>query len=162
MCFNLKVILTNVQSMRGMLEGIQRYKGELHLPQGAEENLLVFSRATLLLQTLKELEDVTEQQTMLLEVEYDRCVQQIRLKRHILSWMSNILQFWLSKKQQNTLQCRSSIMLLKSWHNIKYLTFNLLSLFDLSHCSRSRLEFLIQRKKTMRRTRAAIRPPLTR
>lgn len=66
---NLKVILANVQSMRRTLEDMERCKGEVHLPQGAEESLLVCSRAKLLLQQLEELEHLTEQQARLLEVE---------------------------------------------------------------------------------------------
>lgn len=46
-------------------------KGELCLPQGAEESLQVFSRAKLLLQPLEELEQLTEQQAKLLEVGRD-------------------------------------------------------------------------------------------
>ncbi|XP_076613023.1 nesprin-2a [Chaetodon auriga] len=64
---NRQVILANMQSMRRTLEEMERCKGELHLPQGAEENLLVFSRARLLLQPLEELEQLTQQQAVLLE-----------------------------------------------------------------------------------------------
>ncbi|KAM3603169.1 uncharacterized protein V6R79_017666 [Siganus canaliculatus] len=64
---NRQVILANVQSMRHTLEEMERCKGELHLPQGAEENLLVFSRAALLLQSLQELEPLTQQQATLTE-----------------------------------------------------------------------------------------------
>lgn len=60
----LKVILTNMASIRRTLEEVETCKGELHLPQGAEESLLVFSRARLLLQKLQELEQLTEQQPM--------------------------------------------------------------------------------------------------
>lgn len=70
-CFTLKVILANVQSMRRTLEEMERCEGELHLPQGAEESLLVFSRARLLGQPLEELEHLTEQQARLLEVEHE-------------------------------------------------------------------------------------------
>ncbi|TKS76359.1 Nesprin-2 KASH domain-containing protein 2 [Collichthys lucidus] len=64
---NRQVILANVQSMQRTLADMERCKGELHLPQGAEESLLVFSRATLLRQPLEELEQLTQQQTALLE-----------------------------------------------------------------------------------------------
>ncbi|XP_040920887.1 nesprin-2a [Toxotes jaculatrix] len=64
---NRQVILANVQSMRRTLEEVDRCKGELHLPQGAEDSLLVFSRARLLLQPLEELEQLTQQQVSLLE-----------------------------------------------------------------------------------------------
>ncbi|KAI3364132.1 hypothetical protein L3Q82_010949, partial [Scortum barcoo] len=64
---NRQVILANVQSMRRTLEEIERCKGELHLPEGAEESLLVVSRAKLLLQPLEELEQLTKQQATLLE-----------------------------------------------------------------------------------------------
>ncbi|XP_044023969.1 nesprin-2 isoform X2 [Siniperca chuatsi] len=74
---NRQVILANVQSMRKTLEEIERCKGELHLPQGTEESLLVFSRARLLLQPLEELEQLTQQQATLLENkirEEDLCI----------------------------------------------------------------------------------------
>lgn len=58
-----------MQAMRRTLEEMQRCKAELQLPQGAEENLLVFSRAGQLLKDLDELEQQTEQQAKLLEVE---------------------------------------------------------------------------------------------
>uniref|UniRef100_A0AAQ6IQR6 KASH domain-containing protein n=1 Tax=Anabas testudineus TaxID=64144 RepID=A0AAQ6IQR6_ANATE len=64
---NRQVILANVQSMQRTLEEMEKYKGELRLPQGAEENLTVFSRARLLLQQLEELGQVTQQQVSLLE-----------------------------------------------------------------------------------------------
>ncbi|XP_068564553.1 nesprin-2a [Cebidichthys violaceus] len=64
---NRQVILANVQSMRRTLEEMERCKRELHLPQGAEESLLVFSRARLLLQPLEELEQLTHQQAAQLE-----------------------------------------------------------------------------------------------
>ncbi|XP_062267756.1 nesprin-1 isoform X1 [Platichthys flesus] len=64
---NRQVIQDNVQSIRRTLEEIQRYKGKLLLPQGAEESLLVFSRARLLLQPLEELEGLTQYQTSLLK-----------------------------------------------------------------------------------------------
>uniref|UniRef100_UPI0037E98A37 nesprin-2a n=1 Tax=Semicossyphus pulcher TaxID=241346 RepID=UPI0037E98A37 len=64
---NRQVILANVQSMRRTLEEMERCKGELQLPKGAEDSLLVFSRARLLLQQLKELEQLTQQQATLLE-----------------------------------------------------------------------------------------------
>ncbi|GLD49701.1 nesprin-2-like protein [Lates japonicus] len=64
---NRQVILANVQSMRKTLEDMERCKGELRLPQGAEESLLVFSRARLLLQPLEELEQLTQEQTSVLE-----------------------------------------------------------------------------------------------
>nr|XP_046228198.1 nesprin-2 isoform X4 [Scatophagus argus] len=64
---NRQVILANVQSMRRTLEETARCKGELHLPQGSEEGLLVFSRARLLLQQLEELEQLTQQQATQLE-----------------------------------------------------------------------------------------------
>ncbi|XP_060907682.1 nesprin-2-like isoform X3 [Labrus mixtus] len=64
---NRQVILANVQSMQRTLEEMERCKGDLQLPQGAEESLLVFSRAKLLLQQLKELEQLTQQQATVLE-----------------------------------------------------------------------------------------------
>ncbi|TNM94924.1 hypothetical protein fugu_017683 [Takifugu bimaculatus] len=62
-----QVILTNMASIRRTLEEVESCKGELHLPQGAEESLLIFSRAQQLLQTVQELEQLTEQQSMQLQ-----------------------------------------------------------------------------------------------
>ncbi|KAM3861499.1 nesprin-2-like [Diretmus argenteus] len=64
---NRQVILTNLQSMQRTLEEIEGCKGELGLPEGAEDDLVAFSRATLLLQPLWELEQLTQQQATLLE-----------------------------------------------------------------------------------------------
>ncbi|XP_071395747.1 LOW QUALITY PROTEIN: nesprin-2-like [Centroberyx affinis] len=64
---NRQVILANVQSMQRTLEEMERCKGELGLPQGEEESLAVFSRASLLFQPLQELEEVSQQQAALLE-----------------------------------------------------------------------------------------------
>ncbi|XP_029903714.1 nesprin-2a [Myripristis murdjan] len=64
---NRQVILANLKSMWRTLEEMERCKGELGLPQGTEESLLVFLRASLLLQTLQELEQLTQQQAALLE-----------------------------------------------------------------------------------------------
>ncbi|XP_062415634.1 nesprin-2-like isoform X4 [Pungitius pungitius] len=64
---NRQVILANVQSMQRTLEEMARCKGELHLPQGAEDSLLVFSRARLLLQPLEEVQQLTHQQAALLQ-----------------------------------------------------------------------------------------------
>ncbi|KAM8832006.1 nesprin-2a isoform 3-T3 [Spinachia spinachia] len=64
---NRQVILANVQSMQRTLEEMERCKGELHLPQGARESLVVFSRARLLLQPLEELQRLTRQQAALLQ-----------------------------------------------------------------------------------------------
>ncbi|KAM7367651.1 hypothetical protein PAMP_013936 [Pampus punctatissimus] len=65
---NRQVILANVQSMQRTLEVMEKCKSELHLPQGAEENLVIFSRAGLLLQSVKELEQLIQQQASLLEI----------------------------------------------------------------------------------------------
>ncbi|XP_041660769.1 nesprin-2 [Cheilinus undulatus] len=64
---NRQVILANVKSMQRTLEEMEKCKGDLQVPKGAEESLLVFSRARLLLQQLKELEQLTQQQATLLE-----------------------------------------------------------------------------------------------
>lgn len=61
-CCTSKFILANVVSIRRMLEEVESCKGELHLPRGAEESLLIFSRARVLLQMLRELEQLAEQQ----------------------------------------------------------------------------------------------------
>lgn len=64
----MQVILANVQSMQSTLEEMERCRGEIGLPQGAEESLVIFSRAKLLLQQLQELDQLTQQQAAQLEV----------------------------------------------------------------------------------------------
>ncbi|XP_037837524.1 nesprin-2 isoform X2 [Kryptolebias marmoratus] len=61
-----RVILASLQSMWSRLQDMDRCKEEIHLPDGAEK-LLVFSRATQLLQQLEELEQVAKEQVSLLE-----------------------------------------------------------------------------------------------
>lgn len=61
-CCTPKVILASVASLRRTLEEVEGCKGELHLPRGAEDSLLIFSRARALLQMLRELEQLAEQQ----------------------------------------------------------------------------------------------------
>ncbi|XP_041832728.1 nesprin-2-like [Melanotaenia boesemani] len=65
---NRQVILASLRSMQSGLEDIERCKGELHISEGAED-LLVFSRARLLLQSLDQLEKLTQDQVSLLESE---------------------------------------------------------------------------------------------
>lgn len=60
--FTHKVLLSNAQSMKEMLENMLRCKEELNLPWDAEENLVVFSKATSLLQHLEELELLSHEQ----------------------------------------------------------------------------------------------------
>ncbi|XP_063350729.1 nesprin-2 [Pelmatolapia mariae] len=64
---NRQVIQANLCSMQRMLEDLEKCKGELHIPQRAEEGLQVYSKARLLLQSLEELEHLTQQQASLLE-----------------------------------------------------------------------------------------------
>ncbi|XP_053737451.1 nesprin-2 isoform X3 [Synchiropus splendidus] len=64
---NRQVILANLQSMRRTLEDMQSCRAELHLPPQAHESLQVFSRVEVLLQTLRELEQLTQDQVALLE-----------------------------------------------------------------------------------------------
>lgn len=61
-CCTPKVILASVASLRRTLEEVEGCKGELRLPRGAEDSLLIFSRARALLQMLRELEQLAEQQ----------------------------------------------------------------------------------------------------
>lgn len=65
---NPKVILANVQLMQRTLEEMEKYKPGLRLPQGAYDNLVVFSKARQLLKQLQELEQLTQQETSLQEV----------------------------------------------------------------------------------------------
>lgn len=65
-----QVIQDNLCSMQRMLEDLEKCKGELHIPQRAEEGLQVYSKARLLLQSLEELEHLTQQQASLLEVQH--------------------------------------------------------------------------------------------
>lgn len=68
LCYMLKAILANVASIRRTLEEVESCKGELHLPREAEESLLIFPRAALLLQMLQELEQLSKQQAAQLKV----------------------------------------------------------------------------------------------
>lgn len=56
--------------MRSSLQDINGFKEEIHLLEGAEK-LLVFSRATQLLEQLEELEEDTKEQLSLLEVKFN-------------------------------------------------------------------------------------------
>lgn len=60
--------MANLASMQRTLEEVESRKGELHLPRGAEESLLIFPRAALLLQSLQELEGLSKQQAAQLKV----------------------------------------------------------------------------------------------
>ncbi|XP_061610592.1 nesprin-1 isoform X5 [Phyllopteryx taeniolatus] len=64
---NQQVILDNVHSMQKTLEEMERYKGDLPLPQEATESLVVFSGIKVLLQVLKDLKHLTQEQAILLE-----------------------------------------------------------------------------------------------
>lgn len=68
--------------MRRSLEEMERCKAELQLPQGAE-SLLVFFRAGQLLNDLSELEELTEQQAKLLEVEPSQKAVAINYKKRL-------------------------------------------------------------------------------
>ncbi|XP_037541118.1 nesprin-1 [Nematolebias whitei] len=63
---NRQTILASLQSMRSSLQDINGFKEEIHLLEGAEK-LLVFSKATQLLEQLEELEEDTKEQLSLLE-----------------------------------------------------------------------------------------------
>ncbi|XP_029984215.1 nesprin-2a [Sphaeramia orbicularis] len=64
---NRQVIQANMQLMRRTLKEMERCKGELDLPQGSEESLVVFIKIRPLLQQLEELEELCQQQAALLE-----------------------------------------------------------------------------------------------
>uniref|UniRef100_A0AAY5KUX0 IKBKB interacting protein n=1 Tax=Esox lucius TaxID=8010 RepID=A0AAY5KUX0_ESOLU len=64
---NRQVILANIQSMRRTVGEIEVCKAELELPHGAEETLTAFSRAMQLLDSLQELEQLTQEQSKALE-----------------------------------------------------------------------------------------------
>ncbi|KAM8847639.1 nesprin-2a isoform 3-T3 [Synchiropus picturatus] len=64
---NRQVILANLESMRRTLEDMQSCRAELRLPPRAHESLQVFSRVEVLLQTLRGLEQLTQDQVALLE-----------------------------------------------------------------------------------------------
>ncbi|XP_035989542.1 nesprin-2 [Fundulus heteroclitus] len=61
-----EVILTQIQSMQKRLEDLETWKEEIHLPEGTE-NLVVFSKARLLVDQLDEVEKITREQMSLLE-----------------------------------------------------------------------------------------------
>nr|XP_057913540.1 nesprin-2 isoform X2 [Doryrhamphus excisus] len=64
---NQQVILDNVHSMQKTLDEMESYKEDLRLPQEIKESLVVFSRMKVLLQVLKELEQLTQQQVILIQ-----------------------------------------------------------------------------------------------
>ncbi|KAM4713181.1 nesprin-2a [Anableps anableps] len=59
-------ILNQIQSMQKRLEDMETWKEEIHLPEGAE-NLVIFSKAKLLVEQLDELEQITREQMSLQE-----------------------------------------------------------------------------------------------
>ncbi|XP_061668449.1 nesprin-2 [Syngnathoides biaculeatus] len=69
---NQQVILDNVHSMQKTLGDMERYKGDLGLPQETMESLAVFSGIKVLLQVLKDLENITLKQGVLLEDKRDK------------------------------------------------------------------------------------------
>ncbi|XP_076023194.1 nesprin-2a [Genypterus blacodes] len=69
---NQQAILANVQSMQRTLEEMEGCRGETGLPQGAEESLLIFSKAKLLLPQLQELGELAQQQVAQLEEKMGR------------------------------------------------------------------------------------------
>lgn len=66
---HLKEILSQIQSMQKSLEDVESWKEEVHLPEGAE-NLLIFSKARMLLEQLEGLEQITREKSCLLEVRH--------------------------------------------------------------------------------------------
>ncbi|XP_027896962.1 nesprin-2a isoform X6 [Xiphophorus couchianus] len=64
--YNCEEILTQIQSMQKSLEDMESWKEEVHLPEGAE-NLMIFSKARMLLEQLDGLEQTTREKTCLLE-----------------------------------------------------------------------------------------------
>ncbi|XP_014859415.1 PREDICTED: nesprin-2-like isoform X6 [Poecilia mexicana] len=59
-------ILTQIQLMQKSLEDMESWKEEVHLPEGAE-NLVIFSKARMLLEQLDGLEQITREKRCLLE-----------------------------------------------------------------------------------------------
>lgn len=57
--------------MQMELEDIERCKEELHIAEGAEEGLIVFSKVRQLRPQLEELEQLTHEQVSLLEVQHE-------------------------------------------------------------------------------------------
>lgn len=55
--------------MQKSLEDMESWKEEVHLPEGAE-NLMIFSKARMLLEQLDGLEQITREKTCLLEVQH--------------------------------------------------------------------------------------------
>ncbi|XP_061843165.2 nesprin-2a isoform X2 [Nerophis lumbriciformis] len=64
---NQQVILDNVHSMQKTLHDMESYKVDLHLPQETKESSVLFTRTGVLQQVLKELEQLTKQQAMLIQ-----------------------------------------------------------------------------------------------
>lgn len=66
--WTVKVILDNVHSMQKTLEDMESCRGDLRLPQETKETLVVFSGIKALLQVLTDLEHLTQQRAVVLEV----------------------------------------------------------------------------------------------
>ncbi|MEQ2262114.1 hypothetical protein XENORESO_014913, partial [Xenotaenia resolanae] len=64
--YHCEEILIQIRSMQKRLEDLETWKGEIHLPEGTE-NLVVLSKASLLVEQLDELEQITREQMSLLE-----------------------------------------------------------------------------------------------
>ncbi|XP_043962311.1 nesprin-2 isoform X2 [Gambusia affinis] len=64
--YDCEEILSQIQSMQKSLEDVESWKEEVHLPEGAE-NLLIFSKARMLLEQLEGLEQITREKSCLLE-----------------------------------------------------------------------------------------------
>ncbi|MED6292719.1 hypothetical protein CHARACLAT_003233 [Characodon lateralis] len=64
--YHCEEILIQIRSMQKRLEDLETWKGKIHFPEGAE-NLVVLSKASLLVEQLDELEQITREQMSLLE-----------------------------------------------------------------------------------------------
>lgn len=66
----IKVILNNLRPMKKTIAEIVSYQAELRLPQMGMKTLPVFQRTNQLLQDIKLLENVTQEQNELLKVSH--------------------------------------------------------------------------------------------
>lgn len=68
LCDTIKVILENIRPMKKTIAEIVSYQVELRLPQPGAKPLPVFQRTNRLLQAIKLVEHVTQEQNELLKV----------------------------------------------------------------------------------------------
>ncbi|XP_028858074.1 nesprin-2a isoform X4 [Denticeps clupeoides] len=73
---NRQVILDNIRSMKRTIAEIEHCRPDLGLPSGADQTLTVFQRAQELQQPVEDLEQITQEQSTLLQAELRQTMEQ--------------------------------------------------------------------------------------